>query len=174
MIGDWSTLQVASGSAMFAPFAILLLQVVLFLAAWTVLAVVVVREVLAFKDGPSQAQSAHGRSAAGRPAASLKQNAVGAAAPPNAADAGADEPAPFDIDAAIFELQPDPDEARPEEEEALPAPTIVEEETVFVYGDPLAGDLPEIFSYDTDLMRDVQDMREKARKQAQTNQQKKK
>jgi hypothetical protein len=168
MIGDWSTLQAASGSAMYGPFAILLLQVLCFLVAWTMLVLAIVREILAFKDGSDQAQSLSTASAAGSPTSSSIQDTV---APPDTAAADADEQTPFDMDSAIFELPSDQDEAEPEEEkEELLAPTIIEEEAVFVYGDPLAGDLPEIFSYDTDLMRDVQELREKASTRIQTDQ----
>lgn len=178
MVGEWGTLQAASGSAMFVPFAILLLQTVCFLVAWAMLTLVIVREVLAFKYGLGQGHSAPAVSIAGLsapapvPASPRKPDAADAVAPTNTAAADADEHTPFDMSEAIFDLLPDPDEAEPEEEEEeeLLAPAIVEEETVFVYGDPLAGDLPEIFSYDTDLMREVQELREKARTQAQTGQ----
>jgi hypothetical protein len=165
MIGDWSTLQAASGSAMYGPFAILLLQILCFLVAWTMLVLAIVREVLASKDGSVQAQSSSSMSSAGPPTLSAMQDTV---APP---DDAADEDTPFDINSAIFELPSDQDEAEPEEEnEELLAPAIVEEEAIFVYGDPLAGDLPEIFSYDADLMRDVQEQRERASTRIQTDQ----
>ncbi|WP_126594742.1 hypothetical protein [Dictyobacter aurantiacus] len=172
MVGAWSTLQAASGSAMFAPFAILLLQVLCFLAAWAILALVVVREVLAFKDTPGQVRSAPALSVANvpalapMPAPSREQDVADASSPPDTANADEDEQNPFDMSAAIFDLPSDPDET--EQEEKL-TPAIVEEETVFVYGDPLADNLPEIFSYDIDLMRDVQEM-QNARAQAQANQ----
>ncbi|GHO94372.1 hypothetical protein KSF_044200 [Reticulibacter mediterranei] len=162
MIGDWSTLQAASGNAMLAPFAILLLQVVCFLVAWAILVLVIVREVLASRDDSSQAQSSSPESSAAPPTPPSMQDAADAVTPLDTADATADEYIPFDMNAAIFELLPDQDETKPEEEEEeLLTSAIVEEDAVFVYGDPLAGDLPEIFSYDTDLMRDVQDQREK-------------
>jgi hypothetical protein len=168
MIGDWSTLQSASGSAMYGPFAILLLQILCFLVAWTMLVLAIVREVLAPKDGLVQAQSFSSMSSAAPPTLSAMQDTV---APPDTTAASADEDTPFDIDSAIFELPPDQDEVEPEEEnEELLAPAIVEEEAIFVYGDPLAGDLPEIFNYDADLMRDVQEQREKASTRIQIDQ----
>jgi hypothetical protein len=160
MVGKWSTLHAASGSAMFVPFVILLLQVLFFLVAWAVLVLVIVRQAL----GLGQVQSAPAVSVViGLPAPAPSpstQDAADAVAPPDTANADADEHNPFDMSAAIFEPLPDLDD----EEEEPPAPAIVEEEPVFVYGDPLDGDLPEIFSYDTALMRDVQEQREKARR----------
>jgi hypothetical protein len=164
MLGDWSTLQAASGSAMLVPFAILLLQVVCFLVAWSILVLVIVREVLAFRDGLEQTKSPSSVSVASPPSSLSMPDKVDAVTPLDTADANADEYIPFDMNAAIFELLPDQDEAESEEEEEelLTSDIAEEEEAVFVYGDPLAGDLPEIFNYDTDLMRDVQDLREKA------------
>jgi hypothetical protein len=161
MLGDWNILQAASGNAIFAPFALLLLQVLCFLAAWVIFVLVIVREVLAFNNGSD-----------------LEQSVTTPPAQPDIAEAvvpvqtaSVDEYTPFDMDSAIFELLPDQDEAEPveAEEESLASTAAEEQESVFVYGDPLEGDLPEIFSYDTDLMRDVQDLREKKHVQAQAD-----
>jgi hypothetical protein len=160
MIDEWDRLRAASGNALLAPFAVLLLQIVCFLAAWIMLVLVIVREILALRGGSGQMQSSSSTSAAA-PITSLwePEEEANAAAPQQ----NANEYIPFDMDSAIFELQPDQEEAEPEEEEQDPlAAAIVEEEAIFVYGDPLAGDLPEIFNYDSDLMRDVQDRHEKA------------
>ncbi len=168
MIDEWDRLQAASGNALLAPFAVLLLQVVCFLASWIMLVLVIVREILALREGSAQVQSSSSTNAA-TPITSLwePEEEANTLAPQD----NANEYIPFDINAAIFELQPDQEEAEPEEEEKDPlAAAIVEEEAIFVYGDPLAGNLPEIFNYDADLMRDVQDQREKASTRIQTDQ----
>jgi len=166
MLEDWSTLQAASGSAMIAPFAILLLQLLCFLVAWAIFVLAIVREILAFRERSGRARGSSSVSSAGPLTPSPMPDVADAVAPQD----NEDENIPFDINSAIFELLPDQEEAEPEiEEEELLTSAIVEEEAVFVYGDPLAGDLPEIFNYDTDLMRDVQEQREKARAQIQTD-----
>ncbi len=71
----------------------------------------------------------------------------------------------FDAKSAIFELKAEPEE--PEVAITGPAHLDTKEEMVFVYGNPFDGELPEIFHYDMDLKREVEDLHNDAQQQSQ-------
>jgi hypothetical protein len=66
---------------------------------------------------------------------------------------------PFEMDQAVFELEAEPDSS--ETVDTLDKMDIIDEShTVFVYGNPFDGELPEVFTYDMDLKREVKDMQD--------------
>jgi hypothetical protein len=64
---------------------------------------------------------------------------------------------PFDMSQAIFELSPEEEESEEEEQEEEEEEKS-EQKPIFVFGNPFEGDLPEIFDYDMDLRRELEDM----------------
>jgi hypothetical protein len=77
--------------------------------------------------------------------------------------AGSAENGPFDVSMAVFELFADPDEPEPNDVATTMQSQAKEEEIIFVYGNPFEGELPEVFHYDKDLQRGVQDLRDALR-----------
>ena len=62
----------------------------------------------------------------------------------------------FDVNKAVFELSSETDEPGEDNPSAQPQ-QVEEEETIFLYGNPFEGELPEVFHYDMDLKRGVQE-----------------
>ncbi len=190
MLSHWHSLQVALGGELFLPFAIVLLQCLFLFAAWAILALLVWREIGVFGKlqvqqrilrAQQQAQQAHmssnptstrattGQQGVQMTPAELDSMLLEEEEVPNSKNTGiqvfSNEDA-FDASAAIFELKAEPEES--ETNTTISATTRTpEEEMIFVYGNPFDGELPEVFHYDMDLRREVQDMQNDSRLQAQ-------
>jgi hypothetical protein len=174
---NWDALQEAQGDTIYITLTILIVQSLCILAAWVMLLLVVVREgreLLAAKPRPRPAASTPpppkpqpvvAQSVPTSLNAQVAQVADKTKAPVVEPDAkSVVEPDPFDMDEAVFDLLPYPEDG--DDIDTLitkKSDDELEEEMLFVYGDPLEGDLPEIFDYDMDLKREVEEIRERKR-----------
>ena len=79
----------------------------------------------------------------------------------------------FDASEAVFELSSETHESEVDATSAELPQMKDEEETIFVYGNPFDGELPEVFEYDKDLKRGVQNMNEELRNQHQLSEERK-
>jgi hypothetical protein len=177
----WSALQNIIGGTVFVPFVVLLVQSILILVAWILLGLVIWREIGMFK-----ALQAEQRVTQLRAALALSQNTTSEAlasrrnqnlqtiqkeqyqqklvdevtAAATVKDTGIQVlDNPFEMDQAVFELEAEPDPS--ETVDTLDKMDIIDEShTVFVYGNPFDGELPEVFTYDMDLKREVKDMQD--------------
>lgn len=179
----WSALQAILGTSVFVPFLILVVQSILILVAWILLVRVVWREIGVFRTlqteqrvGRLKAALALSHNVATETVVLPKSQGVQMMSDEMAArkrenDATSrgtgiqivsseDQEEQFDMDQAVFELFAEPDSFETADKSDKPM-QVNEEDTVFVYGNPFEGDLPEVFNYDMDLKREVKDMRDK-------------
>jgi hypothetical protein len=180
----WSALQDIIGGTVFVPFVILLVQSILILVAWILLGLVIWREIGVFKALQAEQRVAHLKAALAlsqdttSEALAFRRNqnlqtvqkeqyqqklvdeAAAAAATKDTGIQMLDNP--FEMDQAVFELAAEPDPS--ETVDTLDKMDIIDEShTVFVYGNPFDGELPEVFTYDMDLKREVKDMQDNIR-----------
>jgi hypothetical protein len=192
MLGRWHSLQAALGNAVFLPFVIVLIQCLLLLAAWVILALIIWREIAFLSN--LRMQQRHARILASLSSPSTTQtpaNPVPASQGVQMTVADLDtmfdendetvqakntgirlvsneseNDDSFDPSMAVFELRADPEESETDLAQS-PSQREPAEEMVFVYGDPFDGELPEVFHYDMDLKREIEDMQNV--KQSQTD-----
>jgi hypothetical protein len=70
------------------------------------------------------------------------------------------QPDPFSVQDNLLDLLDMEDKTPSErEEESAQQEELVEQEPIFVYGNPFEGDLPEVFTYDKDLQKAVEGLR---------------
>jgi hypothetical protein len=69
-------------------------------------------------------------------------------------------PDPFSVQDDLFDLSDEQDNSfSQQDEQPAQQEDSVQEESIFVYGDPFEGELPEVFTYDKDLQKAVEDVR---------------
>ena len=190
MLGRWSGLQATLGNGVFIPFAIVLVQCLSILLAWVILAFTIWREISVFNTLQAQqrmvdAQKNMARAEdAAEPLQSYPEQGVQVMPNEHAMNlfeedlsmqpkntgiqivAGGNDAQydSFDVNKAVFELPAETDESEAGDASAQ-LHQVEDEETVFVYGNPFDGELPEVFQYDMDLKRGVQDMQAEQRAQ---------
>lgn len=171
----WGTLQPALGSGIFLPFTILLIQSLLLVAAWVMIILAVKNEISVLHAILAQQRVMRLQATMNADTDVVKTKSQGLQLMPEDADRQQDNPvrstgiqimAPekeedlFDADMAVFELFSEPSEADDAKDDNVKnIPEKKEEESVFVFGNPFEGKLPEVFDYDMDLRREVQDLK---------------
>jgi hypothetical protein len=177
----WGTLQPALGSGIFLPFILLLFQSVLLLLAWAMVGLAIRREISVLNTLLAQRRVIRLRATMTATSGAAPANALAPKSQDlqamseehnkNGSSKSTDvqiispesekQDDLFDVNMAVFELSSDSEEARVENktvETAKPK----DEDPIFVYGNPFEGELPEVFNYDMDLRREVQDLKSSA------------
>jgi hypothetical protein len=174
MFALWPEVQSEQGGGVFLSLVVVIAQALLILGAWIMLVIAIRREVDMARERQSQIRIAAlqaklaASNATETPSQSVSnipnssQPVVQPAQP--MVPVAPDEPGElFDMSQAIFDLLPE--EKEPGAESVEKKKESVEQEHVFVFGNPFEGELPEIFDYDTDLKRELQTMQKELEEQ---------
>ena len=180
MLSRWNGLQATLGNTAFVSFAIVLLQCLFILLAWLILADTIWREIAVISALRAQQRIIalqEKLEATEHTPITLQSSPVvsrhqGVQLMPEKQEKNTgikivslesdDQNNSFDVNEAVFELPSETEEA---EVNALPVQPQEEEETIFLYGNPFEGELPEVFHYDMDLKRGVQNIQKELRGQ---------
>lgn len=185
MMSRWSGLQVTLGKAFFMSFAIVLVQGLLILAAWIILIFTIWREISVFNTLRAQQRIIAlqeklvmaNKAPIALQSAPVVSGQQGVQLMPENRDKNTGikivsfeedkQDDAFDVNNAVFELSSEAEESEMDDPFSQPKQVQEEkeEETIFLYGNPFEGELPEVFRYDMDLKRGVQSLQEELRGQ---------